>query len=160
MQYIALIPWLLFFSVYSLNIFIKLYEKNKDDLKIWFKNNFIKMFRIDMLILIIIFIYFIRYENNTVNIMLFFMINLYLFINCFYDELKSKNRKKIILKHLLPYLLVISIPILFYIFTGRFVTTCLIMFGYSFFAYIIVILIKKISVFFATIFKKKKKLIK
>jgi len=157
MRYIALLPWILFFSVYSLNIFIRLYENNKDDLKTWFKNNLLKMFRIDMLILIAIFIFFLQYNNNTVNIMLFFMINLYLFINCLYDEQQSKNRKKIILKHLFPYCLVIAIPILFFIFTRRFVPTCLIMFSYSFFAYIIVILVKKISVFFEVIFKKRKK---
>jgi len=115
------------------------------------------MFRFDMLVLIGIFIFFLRHNNNTVNMMLFFMINLYLFVNCLYDEQKSKNTKKIILKHLFPFLLVISIPILFYLLTKKFVPTCLIMFGYSFFAYIIVILIKKISVCFDTIFIKKKK---
>jgi len=157
MRYIAILPWLLFFSVYSYNIFIKIYEKNKNNLKTWFKKNFLKMFRIDMLILIAIFIFFLQFNNATVNIMLFFMINLYLFVNCFYDEQKSKNPKKIIIQHLIPFLLVVLIPFLFYFLTKKFVTTCLIMFGYSFFAYIIVILIKKISVCFSTIFKRTNK---
>ena len=160
MRYITLLPWLLFFSIYTLNAYIEIYERNKTKLKTWFHKNFWKMFRLDILLLIIIFIFFLKYKNNTVNIMLFFMINLYLFINSLYDIVPNKNTKKIIKQLLISFLLVVLIPFLFYYFTKNFVFTCLIMFAYTFFAYIIVILLKKISIFWGLFSSKRKKRIK
>ena len=145
MSYLALFPWILFYTAYSWHIYLDIKEEEAKDLFKWMKLNFWKMFRIDILLLIAIFIYFVRFDNHAVDLMLFFMINLYLFINILYEIPAKQKKVKINLLILLPYLLIISLPIIYYIFTKNFVYTSFIMFGYTFLAYIIVILVKILS---------------
>ena len=141
MAYLAILPWILFFPIYSYFIYYGIKENNSKDLLKWMNNNFFKMFRFDILLLIIIFINFIRYNNYAVNLMLFFMTNLYLFINILYDYTPPK-KIKVNYKVLIVYLILILIPIMYYLVFKKFVITSLIMFAYTFLAYFIVIDIK------------------
>ena len=142
MSYLAMLPWFLFYLTYSYYIDDDL-RGEKDVLK-WVKKNFWKMFRFDNLFLIIIFIYFIRYHNQTVNIMLFFMINFYMFINILYDRQNPKIKFGIIV----PYFIVALVPIICYLIFKNFVLSSLIMFGITFFAYLIAIKVRLLSKYF------------
>lgn len=142
MNYLTLIPWFLFFIFYSYYIYLEISAQKTYNYRKWIDENFWKIFRFDTLFLIAIFIFFIRYKNNFVNLMLFFAINLYLLINILY-ELPKKEKFKIPLTTLISFLIILFIPLIIYFLTKSFVITTLVMFGYTFFAYIIVIVIKK-----------------
>ncbi len=144
MNYLLFIPWILFFSLYSLNAYKVIYrKKTKINLK-WINKNFFKIFRFDVLLLMGIFIYFSTYRNITVIKMLFFMINLYLFVNTIYD-VKINKKRNIDWPMIIIYILIISIPIIYYYFTKKIIMTFMIMFGYVFFTYIINILINNFN---------------
>lgn len=146
---LTFIPWFLYFAslcksaIYNLN-------ENKVTWK-WLKENIFKIFHFENLILIGLFVYFSIYHYKAnqiflVEILLFSSINLYLFINRYYD--KTNIEYKIGNKDITTILIILMlslIPVIFYLTTNREVITYFILFGYSFFNYIIVFISKLIN---------------
>ena len=150
LNYLTFIPWLLYFVELSRNA-IKIINTNEIN-KEWLKKNFFNIFRFDTLILIGIFIYFmITYYHKAdqiwlVEILLFSAINLYLYFNSYYD--KNKTDYHIDTKDLstiLIILIIILIPLIYFVSTKNSLITYYILFGYTFFNFIIVYLAKKIN---------------
>lgn len=110
----------------------------------WVRKNIFKVFHFDSLILFAIYIYFNSIYHNSsqlwlVNILLFGVINLYLYLNSFYD--KNRINDKIHtddISSILIVLLVSLIPIFYYASSKNVSITYYIMFGYIFFNYIVV----------------------
>ncbi len=143
--YLTFGPWLLFFGRL---IKMALKEtKNKKLDYVWFKKHFSTIMHFDIIILILLFIYFAIYNDTFVDKMLFSVMNLYLFVNTFYDKRNISNKsldKKDILPGLIIFLISL-IPFLLYNFKIiNLVTTYIILFIYAALAYILVILIRKI----------------
>lgn len=145
--YLTFIPWLLHFALISKNS-LRMQQKNKLSKK-WLKKNFFKIFEFDKLILTGIFIYFsLLYPDANqiwlVEIMLFGVINLYLYINDFYNKNKTKqfsyNTKELII-----ILLISLIPIIFFSITKNQNITYYIMFAYNFFNFLIIYICKILS---------------
>jgi len=141
---LSFIPWLLYFLSICINA-IKDLDENKLSSD-WIKENIFKIFHFESLILFGIFVYFSTYYFKSsqiwlVDSLLFAAINLYLFINFYYD--KNRYDTKLESKHI-PLLLIIIIfifiPIIFYLITKRYQITYYILFAYIFFNYIIVII--------------------
>lgn len=147
--YLTFIPWFFYFSSLCKNA-IKDLKENKIT-KTWLKKNIFKVFHFENIILFAIFFYFSAcyYRSNQiwlVEVLLFSAINLYLFINRYYD--KNRNQSQIgagDVSTILILLLLILIPIIYYMAKGNYVLTCYILFGYSFFNYLIVFLAKSIN---------------
>ena len=143
--YLTFIPWLLFFGK-LVKMALKETKNKKLDSK-WFKEHFSTIIHFDIIILILLFIYFSIYNDSFVDMMLFSVMNLYLYVNSFYDKRNTSNRnldKKDILPGII--ILIISIiPFLLYIFKViKLVTVYTILFIYAALAYLLVILIRKI----------------
>lgn len=140
--YLSFIPWLIYFSSICNNA-IKDLKKNKIN-KTWLKNNIFKIFHFQNIILFGIFVYFSIYYYKAkqiwlVEILLFAAINLYLYINHYYDKNNSDEQlSSSDLPTILIILLLVMIPIIFYISTKNRLVTYFILFGYSFFNYLIV----------------------
>ena len=146
---LTFIPWFLYFAslcksaIYNLN-------ENKITWN-WIKDNIFKIFHFENLILIGLFVYFSIYHYKAnqiflVEILLFTSINLYLFINRYYDKTNMEyqiGNKDI--TTILIILFITLIPIIFFLTTNREVITYFILFGYSFFNYIIVFISKLIN---------------
>lgn len=143
--YITFIPWILNYSM-SIRNAIKSTKNTKIDSK-WFKKNISKMIHIESLLLIAVFIYFTKFDNNTVNKMLFSVINLYFFINAFYDK-RAESAKKIEVSDLSTILITIIlsfIPLIVYLKTSNLTVTYYLDFAYVFFSYLIVLLARNID---------------
>ncbi len=147
--YLTFIPWFLYFSSLCKNA-IKDLKENKVTMP-WIKENLLKIFHFDNLILFAIFIYFSAYYRGAsqiwlVNVLLFSAINLYLFMNRYYD--KNRSSKEISqgdVPTILIILMISLIPIIFYMTTSKYTITYYIMFGFAFFNYLIVYISKTIS---------------
>ena len=147
--FLTFIPWFLYFASLCKSA---IQDLNDNKLTFsWIKDNFFKIFHFENLILIGIFIYFsiFYYKANQIfltEVLLFSAINLYLFINRYYDknntEYKIGNKD---ITTILIILMLILIPIVFYLVTKRYTITYFILFGYSFFNYIIVYIGKLIN---------------
>lgn len=145
--FLTFIPWILYFISLS-KIALKDFRSFKLNKK-WIKNNILKIFQFDKLILITIFIYFsILYPDANqvwlVEIMLFSVINLYLYINNIYNKTRNKISKDDF-KEGLIILLFMVIPIIIFSITKNQSLTYYIMFAYSFFNYLIVFLSIKLN---------------
>ena len=147
--YLTFIPWLLYFISLSKNT-IKVLKSNKVN-KEWIKKNIFNIFHFENLILIGIFVFFsVMYRHRTeiwlVDVLLFSAINLYLFINMYYQ--KNKTTAKIT-NNDIPIILILiiltCIPFAVYTSTHKYTITYYILFGYSFFDYIIVYIGKIIN---------------
>ena len=158
--YLTFIPWILFYSSAVKNSIM--YLKNIEFNFYWLKNNIFKAFHFKDLILYGILFYFTSsyYKSSQiwlVSILLFTMINLYLFINSFYD--KHRSNEKITSKDL-SLIIVISlislIPIIFYVFTRKYIVTYYILLAFNFLNFIIVALSKMIIKFLTKIFSSNK----
>lgn len=147
--YLTFIPWILHFIEIS-----KISLKSLNDMKsakTWLKKNFFNVFRFDNLILFAIFIYFtINYSSADqiwlVEILLFSAIYLYLYINSYYD--KNKKNSKITSRDfstILIVLILMLIPVIYYVSTKKIKITYYIFFGYTFFNFIIVGISKLIN---------------
>lgn len=149
--YLTFVPWFLYFIVLCKNA-LKVLKENKMS-KIWLKENIFKIFRFDNIILFAIFFYFSAYHHEAnqillVDTMLFSAINLYLFINTYYD--KNKNNNKIDqndISTILILLLITLIPFIYYTSTNNYVITYYILFAYGFFNYLIVFISRCINIF-------------
>lgn len=143
-KYITLltfIPWILFFiiSVFR-NLNNKEYRKFNGK---YLKKNFFKIFRLDLLFLILVFFYFASFEKDFVDKYLFMVMNLYLCVNSIYEK-KYKITKQFFKDNgleLILLLIIMLIPFGFYIFKNNLVLTYKIMLVYLFLEYIIIILV-------------------
>lgn len=138
---LSLIPWFLCYLKYCTKSLI---ETNNIIITLkWFKKSIFKIFRFETLILIGIFIYFLRFENELVNIMLFGVICLYLFAASFHDSHNKINCKnfKPNLFIIVSLILITTIPYIFYKNTNDLALTYIILFAYLFFSHFLVVLI-------------------
>ena len=140
--YLTFIPWMMIFVKNSLD---KISNKDRLSFK-YIKSNFFKIFRIDLLILIIVFFYFAKFDKDFVHKYLFAVINIYLFVNSFYES--NNIDKKILKKRFMSLLiigLIISIPIIYYILSNNLIVTYMIMFICLYLENIIILVMKKIK---------------
>lgn len=157
--YLTFIPWFLYFVEIAKN-FLKILSNTKVN-KEWFKKNFFYLFRFDSIILFAIFIFFAKFYKDAnqimlVKILLFSAINLFLYINTLYEKHDNPNHvtpKDI--STILIILLVILIPIIFYIATDQYTITYYILFAYSFFSCLIVMFSKAINDLIIKIVRRK-----
>ena len=157
--YLTFIPWYLYFQSACKNA-LKDLNKNKIT-KTWIKKNFMNIFHFDNLILFAIFTFFSKnYQNANqiwlVEILLFTVINLFLYLNRFYDKNNSKDKLEIKdISIALIILLLTLIPIVFYVSTRNYLVTYYVLFGYSFFNYVIVFISKLIYELLIKIIRRK-----
>lgn len=157
--YITFIPWMLYFSSLCKNAIkdLKRVHVNKG----WIKKNLFKIFHFENIILFGIFIYFsVNYKDANqiwlVDVLLFSAINLYLFFNGYYDKNRSEERIGTgDVSTILLILLLSAIPLIYYVSTHNYVNTYYILFGYSFFNYLIVFLAKMIHDFIRKVIKRR-----
>lgn len=154
--YITFIPWFLHYG-FSLINSLKLTKSMKFNFK-WLKKNYGKIFHIEEILLIAIFIYLSRYGNQTfsniVHQMLFSVMNLYLFVNSFYDK-RTITKNKIglsDLKEIIILVFITSIPFIYFIRTNNMLYTYYIMFCYGFLNFIFVLISRLISFIIGKIF--------
>lgn len=157
--YLTFIPWILYFSSVCKNAIkdLKRVKVNKE----WIKKNIFKIFHFENIILFAIFSYFsFNYKDANqiwlVDVLLFSAINLYLFFNRYYD--KNRNDERIgtgDVSTILIILLLIAIPLIYYVSTHNYVNTYYILFGYSFFNYLIVFVAKYINDLIMKLIKRK-----
>lgn len=122
-----------------------LYDLNNNKITLsWIGKNIFKIFHFDNLILFAIFGYFsYAYPDANqlwlVEIMLFTVINLYLYMNRFHDKDRFVGHvAKDDLSTILVILLIMLVPVFYYGSSKDYMFTYYIMFGYGFFNYIIV----------------------
>lgn len=150
---ITFLPWLGFYFTYC-NIAVKELKKKPLNLK-YVKENFYRIFRIETLLLMSIFIYFTTYNNMMVNKMLFSVINLFLFINLFYDN-RYQNINKINgfnIFIVIPLLIVSLIPFIIYLVNDELTILYYLLFSFGFFAYIIIYLCQIVAKYTKKVFK-------
>ncbi len=138
---ISFIPWILCYLKYSLNTIVEV--NNRIITFDWFKKSIFKIFRFETLFLFLIFLYFAKYRDNLVCIMLFAVITLYLFISSFHDNRDPKRKSKI--KNLNIFVMVFTIivaiiPLIFYFKTHKLITTYFVLFAILFFSRFIVLI--------------------
>ena len=154
---LTFIPWILYLVSSSSRV-IKEFRGQKIN-KEFFKNNLFNLFRLDTIVLVLVFIFFsVTYPSADqiwlIRVLLFISINLYLLLNSIYDK---KNKEKLVKKEYnIIFLLVILmlIPIVFYLISKKYTTAYYIMFGYSVLNGLIVLLC---SIIYNKINKIKKK---
>lgn len=161
--YSTFIIWLLYYLLLCKNALKEIsFDKDTKYLK-WLKKNFYNVFKIMTLLLIILFIYFMKFNNELVNKILFFTINLYLYIDLIYvdantkKKLKKNKSNKIIFAFLL---ISASIPFLYYFLTQNLAITYLFLLLYSYFSYFLVLIMQITEKRFTKYLKKNKKIIK
>lgn len=157
--YLTFIPWILYFISICKKALNEM--KSKKVNKEYLKKNFWRIFPFDTLILTAVFIFVSKFYKEAsqiwlAKILLFASINLYLYINTFYDE----SRKKFQLgtgdiSTMLIILILMIIPTVFYIATHMYTITYYILFAYSFFYFIISLLSKNINSLLFKIVRKK-----
>lgn len=131
---LTFIPWILYLISSSSRI-IKEFRGQKIN-KDFIKNNLFNLFRLDTIILILIYIFFSATYPNAdqiwlIRVLLFTSINLYLVLNSIYDK---KNKEKLVKKEYnIIFLLVILllIPVIIYLITKKYTIIYYVMFGYS-----------------------------
>ena len=147
--YLSFIPWIFYLFNMSKNA-LKDLKHNEPSLK-WFIKNIFKIFRFDTIILLLIYIFFSYINTDAsqlwlVKLLLFAGINLYLFINSYYDKNKIKEKIKTDdVSTILILLFITFIPILLFMSTEDYTISYYIMFAYSFFNYLIIYIAKKIN---------------
>ena len=143
--YLTFIPWILFYGK-LIKMALKETKNKKLDSK-WFRKNFSTIIHFDIIILILLFVYFASFKDTFVNEMLFSVMNLYLFVNTFYDK-RSNLNKVLDKKDILPSIIILFISIVpFILYEFKIIklsTTYLLSFLYAALAYIIVIIIRKV----------------
>lgn len=155
-KYVTLItfmPWVLIFIIDCIN---KLNNKNYTSFS-WeyLKKNFFKIFRLDTLFLIVVFIYFASFRKDFVDKYLFAVMSFYLLVNSFYEKknnLKKGFWKKNIL-NILCLFIVMSVPFIVYFNKKDLVLTYKIMLIYLFLDYIIIMVISYATKLILKVFK-------
>ena len=129
---------------------LKVLNKNEISIR-WLGKNFFKVFHVDNIILFAIYLFFSFINTDAsqlwlVKILLFSSINLYLYINTFYD--KHRIEEKIVTDDISTIFIILFlafIPIIYFISTKSYTVTYFIMFGFGFFNYLITFIAKKIN---------------
>ena len=135
--FLTFIPWILFFIV---SIIRNLNNSNYRKFSFsYLRKNLFKIFRLDLLFLVGVYIYFASYKMEFVDKYLFLVMNLYLFVNRFYDK-KSKISKNFYKKNIIL-VLIMLIPFIIYIVKDNLVLTYKIMLLYLVFEYVIILLV-------------------
>ena len=155
---LTFIPWILYFLSSSSRT-IKDFRGQKIN-KEFLKENILKLFRFDNIILIGLYIYFsLTYPDADqiwlIRVLLFASINLYLLINSIYDKKNKETLEKKEKNIIIILAVLILIPVLYYAFTRHYKITYYIMFGYSFFNGVLVLMCSSIYKKYFT--KKRKK---
>ncbi len=154
--YLTFMPWLIVFITYTLhNLNNASYQKFSFK---YLTKNFIKLFRIDLLVLIIMFYYFTSFKLEFVSMYLFAVMNIYLFVNSFYDH-KNKLKEHFFKNNLLNLILIFLItliPFLIYIFKHDLDLTYKLMLLYLFLEYPLLIITSTLSRELTKLFKRKK----
>lgn len=149
--YLTFIPWILYFLSICKKALNEI--KNKKINLEYIKKNFLRIFPFDTLILTALFVFVAKFYKEAdqlwlAKVLLFSSINLYLYINTFYDE--SKKKIKIgagDISTILILVILMLIPIVFYVAFHKYTITYYILFVYSFFYYPITIISKTINNF-------------
>jgi len=156
--YLSFLPWVLYFILHTAKAIRETKLVKKTEYFKWLKSHFFQIFRLDNLVLIAVFLYFVKHHNDLVDKMLFSSINLYLFVNSIYDKspgsVNKVSRSELTLIIIL--ILITTIPFIYFSKTNNLQLTYKIMFGYTFFAYFIVIISKIINMPIVRLVKKKK----
>ena len=141
------IPWIINFYANLLDIYRSLDYQDLTAIE-WLKKNFFKEFRIDALILILIFIYFSNFDKLFVCKYLFLVMNLYFWINNLYDK-KAPIKIFTCIKDNYKEMLIINIisftPFVYYYFYHNLISTYLALFAITFLNFILIILIRLIK---------------
>ncbi len=149
--YLTFIPWFLYFSLLCKDALQGL--KTDKITWEWFKKHIFSIFHFHNIILFAIFVYFSsKYADADqiwiTEVLLFTAINLYLYINHYYDKYKSvEHINSFNMSTILIILILTFIPIIFYVSTRNYRVTYYILFCYSFFNYVIVFIAKTINDF-------------
>lgn len=162
--YSTFVIWLLYYLLLCKNALKEIsFDKETKYLK-WLKKNFYNVFKIMTLLLIMLFIYFMKFNNELVNKILFFTINLYLYIDLIYVDANTKKKLKFNKSNKIIFALLIiasTIPFIYYFFTHNLAITYLFLFLYSYFSYFLVLIMqiaeKKITKYSKNKQKKRRK---
>lgn len=154
-QYITIltfIPWVLYIVVSLIT------NLNKEEYRLinfnYIRKNFFKIFRLDTLFLLIVFIYFTTFKMEFVLEYLFAIMCIYLFVNSFYED-KNKLKKGFFKENIISIILIfilILIPFIIYFKTKDIIKTYNIMLIYVFIEYILIIIASYIEKFLKKIF--------
>ena len=142
--YITFIPWILFYSK-LIHTALKETKYKKINFS-WLKKHFNNIIHFDILILIVLFYYFSKYDDYIVDKMLFSVINLYLFVNSYYDK-RNISKNKLNKEDLIPIIIIVLIsiiPFILYEMNENLLSIYQTLFIYSLFAYILVLIIRLI----------------
>lgn len=153
-SYITFIPWVLYYSKSIINGIKS--TKDVKSIKIWYKKNKGRLIPFESLLIIAVYVYFSLHNNTAVIKLLFAVINLYFFINTFYDS-RVDNNKKLTTMDISPILIAIILsfaPFIYFIKTNNLRITYYILYGYSFFSYLVVVLSRLIDKFLNKLFNK------
>lgn len=161
--YSTFVLWFLYYLLLCKNALKEIiFDRDTKYLK-WLKKNFYNVFKIMTLLLIMLFVYFMKFNNELVNKILFFTINLYLYIDLIYvdgnkkKKLKMHRTNKIIFALLI---LISTIPFIYYFITYNLAVTYLLLFLYAYFSYFLVLVMqiaeKKINLYLKNKRKKRK----
>ncbi len=147
--YLSFIPWFLYYISMCKNA-LKVIKMNNVNFK-WLGKNFFKVFHIDNTILFAIYVFFSYINTDAsqlwlVKLLLFSGINLYLYINTFYDKHRITDKIKTDdISTIFIILFIALIPIIVYISTKSYTIAYYIMFAFAFFNYIVTYIAKLIN---------------
>lgn len=145
-EILGLVTWVLCFSK---EVLFTLKNTNpKEPYFKDFKSNAFKLIRLDKLLLIAIFIYYVNFNKDFVTSLVFTVICLYFFINKFYEKGKKEKFLKTIknnwLTIIITYILVL-VPFIYLLITKNYDNTSIALLFYIFFSYFIIGISNKIA---------------
>lgn len=119
-----------------------------------------KIFRLDTLLLVLVFFYFSSFDKAFVDKYLFPVICIYLFLNSFYAEKipQNKNFFQDNWLKLFIILIIMLLPFLIYFIYGNLKLTYQIMLLYLFLEYLIIFFSHSLSILIKKIFRKKRRI--
>lgn len=145
---IGFILWLIYLFLYtSKEINIK--NKETGSYAGYVKEHFVDIFRLDKLLLIVVFYFYTKFENASVTIYLFDTIMLFFLVNILYDKIKWRNIS--FLKEKMNYLLMLVVgimPIVVYFVTENSFMSLMIVLLICYFYPLLFILFNKINKMF------------
>ncbi len=157
-KYITLVTFVPWIFIYIKSIIDNLKKDNYKKFSFkYLRKNFFKVFRLDILLIVIVFFYFSSFKVGFVDKYLFAVMCLYMFVNSFYEEKMElkKNFFKDNMLHLILLLLVSLIPFLVYSIKKDLLLTYKIMLMFLFLEYIIILVISYIIKWGKLLFKIK-----
>lgn len=157
-NYIILLTFIPWIAIFFKSIITNLNNLNYQTFS-WsylFKNIF-KIFRLDILLLVIVFFYFSSFDKSFVDKYLFSAMCIYMFLNSFYEEKNclNKNFYQDNWLKLLIILIIMFIPFIIYYIYSNLKLTYQIMLMYLFLEYLIILFAHYLSLLLRKIFVKK-----